>query len=204
MKNFIWDFDGTLYDTYPVMLRALMKTMAEYDVLLPEKIVYRKIKETSIRQLISELPVPKNEFDATYHRYEKVSLTASFPFAETAAVLAALKTIGGQHFILTHRTVASTWELLKRDGLEKNIEAIIGSDSGFPRKPDPTSLLHLMADYQLEPQETVMVGDRPLDIKAGQNAGIKTIFYNLDGFVSSVAPSFEIKELREIIPLAEK
>lgn len=204
MKNFIWDFDGTLYDTYPVMLQALLKTLHDYQQVLPAEEVYRKIKETSIRQLITELPVPQKKFDETYHRYEALSLTESFPFEATPDVLAALKAAGAQHFILTHRTVESTWQLLKRDGLADFVTEIIGSDSGFPRKPDPTSLEYLTVRYQLDKKKSVMVGDRPLDIKAGENAGIQTIFYNRDGFANPVVPDFEVTSLREILPLAAK
>lgn len=28
-KNFIWDFDGTLYDTYPVMLDSIMQSLKQ-------------------------------------------------------------------------------------------------------------------------------------------------------------------------------
>ena len=43
--NYIWDFDGTLYDTYPIMLKALMKTFNDFDLQKDEKLVYKKIKE---------------------------------------------------------------------------------------------------------------------------------------------------------------
>lgn len=33
--NIIWDFDGTLFDTYPPMCRDLQSVMAALGVLLP-------------------------------------------------------------------------------------------------------------------------------------------------------------------------
>ena len=58
--NYIWDFDGTLYDTYPIMLKALMETFKEFGIEKDEKEVYQKIKTESIGQMIIDwrLPVP--------------------------------------------------------------------------------------------------------------------------------------------------
>jgi len=33
-KNFIWDFDGTIIDTYPSTINSIIKTMKKYDVNL--------------------------------------------------------------------------------------------------------------------------------------------------------------------------
>ena len=30
IKNFVWDFDGTLFDTYPLIVDILRKTLQEY------------------------------------------------------------------------------------------------------------------------------------------------------------------------------
>ena len=68
--NFIWDFDGTLYDTYPIMLMSLMKTFEEFGIEKDEKVVYRKIKEESIRQMITDWQLPTPEFDEKYHALE--------------------------------------------------------------------------------------------------------------------------------------
>ena len=32
LKDFIWDFDGTLYDTYPVMTQALLTALHQFDI----------------------------------------------------------------------------------------------------------------------------------------------------------------------------
>lgn len=40
--NFIWDFDGTLYDTYPIMLMSLMKTFEEFGIEKDEKLFIGK------------------------------------------------------------------------------------------------------------------------------------------------------------------
>jgi D-glycero-D-manno-heptose 1,7-bisphosphate phosphatase len=51
-----------------------------------------------------------------------------------------------------------------------------GPDDGCScRKPKPGMLEQAIRDYNLDPAETYMVGDRPTDIQAGQTAGLRTI-----------------------------
>jgi len=47
------------------------------------------------------------------------------------------------------------------------------------RKPSPKMLKEAMKDYDIDPQKSWMIGDKPSDIEAGLNAGIsQTIFVN--------------------------
>ena len=73
-RNAIWDFDGTLYDTYPVMLAALEQVYAQYQVPVERQALYRLIKQQSIRvalqQLAQKLHIDYQQLDADYHRIE--------------------------------------------------------------------------------------------------------------------------------------
>ena len=41
-------------------------------------------------------------------------------------------------------------------------------------KPAPDAVLYLMKAYNMDPETTVMVGDRECDLGSGRNAGIRT------------------------------
>ena len=49
---------------------------------------------------------------------------------------------------------------------------MIGGDSGFPRKPDPSSVRHLMTAAKTVPHETLLVGDSMIDIETARNAEV--------------------------------
>ncbi|MBV7390338.1 HAD-IA family hydrolase [Enterococcus alishanensis] len=200
MKNYIWDFDGTLYDSYPVMMQALMETLTAFHKDLSKETVYRRIKKESIHQLIQEEELTNTNFDKDFHRLEKSYLNQAIPFEDTRETLQQLKQRGGRHFILTHRRSDDTWDLLKRDGLADYVEAIIGSESGFPRKPDPTAINQLIEEFHLDRHETVMIGDRKLDILAGKNADIATVFFDLDQF-EEVPANFVVNNLRKLVSI---
>lgn len=182
------------------MLKALLKTLTEEKIQQDPAGIYRKIKRESIRQLVIDLNLPEPEFSQRYHEYEAAVITESFPFSDTRTTLEKIQANGGRHFILTHRTTASTWEMLKRDQLAEEITEVIGSDCDFPRKPDPSAINFLVSKYQLNKTETIMVGDRPLDIEAGKRAGVKTCFYDIDHFIE-VSADFTVNKLAEIVSI---
>ena len=57
----------------------------------------------------------------------------------------------------------------------------VTAEDKLPRKPAPDMLLHLMQQYQLDPSECMMVGDRPLDTEAGINAGVLSVLLDMEG-----------------------
>lgn len=197
MRTYIWDFDGTLYDTYPAMMEALQLALKQSNLSLDKDELYREIKQTSIRELETRLELTQ-DFDTLYHRFEAALNKTSRPFADAKETLLSLEDSGGQHLILTHRDNESTWRMLRRDGLAEHIKDIIGSDSGFPRKPDPTAILHFVEKYQLDSKETMMIGDRPLDIAAGKNANVATCLYDIDRFIEDTQADFVVDSLRAI------
>ena len=56
----------------------------------------------------------------------------------------------------------------------------VTSEDKLPRKPAPDMLQHLMAKYNLPPEECLMVGDRPLDTEAGVNAGVLSVLLDME------------------------
>ena len=68
--------------------------------------------------------------------------------------------------------------LLDQTGIAPFFTEIVTADEGFPRKPDPASMLYLKEKYQI--QNGLVIGDRPIDIEAGKAAGLATyLFYSM-------------------------
>lgn len=53
LVNDIWDFDGTLYDSYPGMMKALAALVTEYGGLIKHKTLVRQVKETYIQTFLT-------------------------------------------------------------------------------------------------------------------------------------------------------
>ena len=52
---------------------------------------------------------------------------------------------------------------------------VMGKQDGFPIKPDPASLHHLMARLGATPGESLYIGDSDVDIQLGKAAGVATL-----------------------------
>ncbi|BDP53765.1 phosphoglycolate phosphatase [Enterococcus faecium] len=201
MKNYIWDFDGTLFDTYPAMVDGAWQALKDFGISMDKKEIYFKMKKYSTSYLINESNLNAREFNELFHRYEKESTEVSRPFPETKQVLEMLKDNGGRHFILTHRLTESTWGLLKEHRLAHLIEEVVGIDQDFPRKPDPASLNYLIDTFHLEGTVENTTAYMNLDIEAGKNAGVATCLYDIDHFLGEIPADYVVGNLNEILTL---
>jgi phosphoglycolate phosphatase-like HAD superfamily hydrolase len=65
--------------------------------------------------------------------------------------------------------------LLERIGLYKYFDLVTGRREEMRNKPHPDMIRFLMKELNVEPRETVMVGDTPLDIITARNSGVDVI-----------------------------
>lgn len=181
--NYIWDFDGTLFNTYPTMLKALKMAMDKHDIHYSGDLaVY--IKQFSIKQFAENYGNPA--FLEDYHQLEHDLQMQTPPvfYAEIQQILQNIVANGGQNFVLSHRD-ATTYDYLGK--WQTLFTEIITSKQPFARKPSPEALLYLIEKYQLDKTVTVMVGDRPLDVEAGKNAGISTLLLDENNLFGQIA-----------------
>nr|WP_242542484.1 HAD-IA family hydrolase [Enterococcus sp. DIV1298c] len=199
IENYIWDFDGTLFDTYPAMVEGAFHALNDFGIERPKNEIYRVMKQESMRKLRESYQLEEVAFNQLFHEYERQYQGMSAPFKETEMVLRHLKESGAKHYILTHRVTASTWELLKNFDLADLVEEVIGIDQGFARKPAPDAILHLIDTYKMKLEKTMMVGDRKLDIEAGINANVSTCLYDIDHFLGEIPADHTVANLADIL-----
>jgi D-glycero-D-manno-heptose 1,7-bisphosphate phosphatase len=85
--------------------------------------------------------------------------------------------------ILTLKDLEAIHAKMAADFLRRGVEfseiyyaPYLPEDPHPDRKPQPGMLLRGINDFHLDPSECWMVGDKSLDIEAGQRAGVKTIW----------------------------
>lgn len=181
-KNYIWDFDGTLFDTYPVMMQALEKALEECSVKF-EGDLARYVKMFSIRKFSQEF-ADGEHFSDVYHQIEHEMQKKPPVYPEIPQILQEIVVNGGRNFVLSHRD-DTTFEHLGE--LEPLFTEVITSEQSFARKPSPEAINYLIDKYALIKSETVMIGDRPLDIEAGKNAGVATLLLDEYDYFGEIA-----------------
>ncbi|WP_125714159.1 HAD-IA family hydrolase [Companilactobacillus kedongensis] len=208
MTSIIWDFDGTLANSYPGMVAATQKALEEnFKIKLSKDTIYSGIKATSIRKFVAGL-LEKNEdtsidgldtFYKTYtlHENEFHDQIRLMPHAKIS--LDYCRSQGYQQFIVTHRD-KSIYDIAKKLEISDYFDEIVSVADDHTRKPDPDMLNYLMGKYNLSAQDMFVVGDRKIDIDFGKSVSAKTILLSdeEDNFDSDYKIS-KLNELNEII-----
>ena len=204
ITNAIWDLDGTLYDTYPGILKALHDTLESIDVQIDQAELYKIIKHGSVtetaKNFARQQELDEDKVLAEYHRREALEVMKATPYAQTAEVLQAVVDAGGNNLLMTHRD-DKAWTLLARNGLDKLFLGGVTSDLHLARKPKPDAVLYLVDRYQLNPERTAMIGDRRLDVIAGQAAKVQGVYFNIDKLDDAPMADHQIETLMDIVPL---
>ena len=188
-KHMIWDFDGTLFDTYEVMGRALQMTFQRIGVNEPLEDIIRLMK-VSISEALHYYTCQYHideEFIRTYEATRReMELVECKPYPGVIELLKYIKETGGYNYLFTHRGISSITFLQKHQIYDYFTDCITSTHS-FERKPSPAAILHLVERYQMKPQEAIMIGDRDLDILSAKNAGIQACFFDDAGAVCGTA-----------------
>jgi HAD superfamily hydrolase (TIGR01549 family) len=150
--------------------------------------------------LAAEFALPYDHLAALFTEiYQQVLPTDQPPFPGVRDLCQRLTTAGIHNFIVTHRRHASLQLLLTTHDLRASFTHIIAADDAFPRKPAPDAMLYLLTTYGIAAPDALVIGDRELDIRAGQAAGIPTCLFR--GTIPEPAPSRTITNFAELMDL---
>ena len=101
------------------------------------------------------------------------------PFLGVITVCEYICTLGGMNVIVTHREHESTNELLVANGMTHYFTGCLARDDDYPKKPHPAAFEAMLKTYNLQREVTMAVGDRDIDVLAGQAVGIFTCLFGL-------------------------
>lgn len=198
-KAAIFDLDGTLIDSYEVIIGIIFDIMKERGRPLEKEYIERFVKEKSVREMVSFLcesfgfdEVEMKQAYAEKARFgdEKIRL-----MPQAGEMLRELSGAGVLVYLYTHKG-KSTSALLRRLDIYSFFDEIITGDMGFERKPSAEAVDHLIEKHELDKENTYYVGDRDLDVECAKNAGIKSIL--LKGEFSSASADYSIDSLLQI------
>ena len=201
--HLIWDFDGTLYDSYQQITCAMLAALREwmpgdeltgtsFDVLA---LLKRSVYYASL-VLAERFFLPAQDLLDSFRKHH--SAISEFPLFEGAArCLQALRERGCKHYLYTHRDRGALRQL-EKDGLLGLFTGAITREDPYPDKPAPDALEALFEKWGIDSSSVVMIGDRDLDIEAGHRAGIQGILIDPQGFFSDLAVEYRVQSILEV------
>ncbi len=198
MQNYIWDFDGMLFDSYPHITSAFLKMMRDFgrDADYDEA---KALLEITFADAFEHYDVSEEEkevFRKYEHDYNLRPIAV--PFENTYNTLEALFNDGKKHFLYTHRGHETSQFYLKKYGMANFFTAFVDSSMKFPSKPAPDAVDWICETYNLDKNETVMIGDREIDVLSGKNAGTYGCLFTKKENVDTAA-DFVIRDISDIL-----
>ena len=175
---FIWDLDGTLLDSYEVILSGIEETFAQFSIPYDKEQVREFILKYSVQDLLVQVAEERKLDVAVLNQVRAQSLAEKnaqvvlIPGARE--VLSWADQVGIQQFVYTHKG-DNALTILRDLGLESYFTEILTSQSGFARKPSPEAATYMLDKYQVDSEKTYYIGDRTLDVEFAQNSGIQSI-----------------------------
>ena len=204
----IWDLDGTLLDSYDVILDSLQETMKHYGHTYDREYLRKYVILHSVHQFIRKFAEKEGlQFEIVYQYYTTLQDAGNDQvklIKNAKQTLQLLKCKGVRNYVYTHKDHTAK-QVLEDLGIAEYISYTITGDDGFAKKPDPEGIRYLLDKFKLNPEYCTYVGDRRLDEEAGKKAGIKCILF-LDED-TPVTPRYEdtvvVDDLLKIVELYE-
>ena len=175
----LFDLDGTLADTVPLILRCYRHTMLKHRGReLPDELWIRKIGlplRASMEEFAAD-PAEVEEMIATYGEFQRTvydDMVRSFPDALNALV--TLRSRGSSLGVVTSKGREMTDRTLMSCGFA-DLDVVVTFDDVKRGKPDPEPIHQALTRLSLEgsAQEVLFVGDSTYDMVAGREAGVRT------------------------------
>ncbi len=165
----LFDFDGTLFDTWPALAQALKKTYQEYTKENQDTEHLKKFSILKREELLAKLfnrPATNDETNYFITTYKNFMLRDPIPcngFYETIDFFIKNSIPWG---LVTNKPKNYMELFMRHEPVLKSSACLICPEDVTNRKPHPAPLAAAYKIMRVNPKETVFIGDTIHDIEA--------------------------------------
>lgn len=181
-KLFIFDFDGTLFDTVDDVVICLNEALKDNGFPTLTKSEYVKRLGGNIDQIVSLVLKDQNSKEnieiikKSYQEiYDKSLKENSRPFLNIHELLTHLQDKGILLAINSNRKTDSIKYFTDEYFRDIDFLLIEGHNVNYPSKPSPIGVNKILKKADLSLDEAIYIGDSKTDIETAQNAGLDCI-----------------------------
>jgi len=207
----IFDLDGTLADTLATIGAALnhgLGAIGRAPLSLPEvaRIVGEGVQMLCRRALGDGDDATLDLLlRATRAHYAANPMFECRLYPGIANMLDRLRDNNVRLAVLSNKPHDLTIATMRGFGIEDRFTAILGASEVFPRKPDPTSAIHLVKQLGVPDEHVLYVGDTPIDMQTAKAAKLAvaavTWGFRSEAELRPYAPDHVVSHPDEIIQL---
>jgi len=210
IEGIVFDVDGTLTDSIGAYYEVFREVLAQFGIRIKKEEVLEPMATGS---LIWDRIIPEGFPD----RDEKIKQIMNIipkvyrkvfqhvhPFAGLESVLKRLVERKVRLGALTSSRAVAVRPLYQHS-LGHYFTVVMTREDGFALKPAPDGILECLRRMNVQPTHAIIIGDTPLDIRAGKAAGALTVGV-LSGIGNQVqleteAPTAIIKDISQLLSL---
>jgi phosphoglycolate phosphatase len=204
----LFDFDGTLIDSYPAITASVnhvrsLYGLAPLDVAEVTPHVGRGPGHLLAQTVGRGDPAANAAAYRDHHPTVLCSLTRLLPGA--AETLAGLKQRGLRTGLCTNKPVAYTGELIRYLGVADLLDVVLGPEDVGRYKPAPDILLTALHRLDVAADRALYVGDMVVDIQTARAAGVAVWVVatgsETPGALDQAGPDRRLVSLSEILDI---
>lgn len=176
VKTVLFDLDGTLINTIPLIRWTMQKVFRELELPWGEGEVMQAVGLPLWEIAARYAPEKAEEFVDRYTAVQQArhrELTAVYP--GTLETLEAVRAAGCRTGVVTSKRRQPALDGMAFTGIDRHIEVIVAAEDVARTKPDPEPFTRALALLGALPESAVCIGDSWYDIQAGKQAGLTTI-----------------------------
>ncbi len=201
-KTIVFDFDGTLADTFAALFTALNLVSDQHGIAKVAESDVARLRGLEVRQILSELKIslirlPFVVRDVRRAVESEVHKLKSFSGLEDS--LRSLHQAGYTLGILTSNSERNVDTFLRTHDWLKYFSFIFAGSSVFGKHK---MIRRLLADRALDSQSAIYVGDETRDIEAARKAGLRCVAvswgFSLSAALAALQPERLIADPKEL------
>ena len=173
IKAVIFDFDGTIADSFEIFLESLQEVLKRPKPLTPDEIA--ELRGSSIREIINKLKVKKWQLPTLVIKGRRTvarKMGRVEVFSGMPDTISKLNQSNYKLFILSTNDKNAVDDFLRRYKLEDYFNGTFAGTSIFGKAKRLKSLL---ANEDLVANRCIYIGDETRDVEAAKEAGMKCI-----------------------------
>ena len=178
----VFDLDGTLVDSMPLVLRAFAHALLPYCGELTEAQITARLGGPPDRTMQSFLGDESKVSDAMRRlvEYDTQHRELIRPFDGMHGLLDHLRGAGQALGLWTGRERQGTLWILEQHRLAAKLDGCVCGDDLPTHKPHPGGLEEALRQLRAERDEALFVGDADVDVLAGHAHGVRTLLISHD------------------------
>lgn len=204
----IFDLDGTLIDSFGAIVESYTYAADRLGLPFMANGEFRGKIGVPLEDFFAQAVSPDKVPEAVRlfrERYSGIYLTKTTLMKDAGEVVRELHGRGIRLGVATNKLGRFSRDILTHLGMGTYFSSILGAGDGIPPKPAPDILLTALKEIGVEKSRALYIGDAPIDIETGNNAGISIIAiatgYYTERELRSAGAWRVLSRLRDILSL---